>query len=1115
VSDLFLAVWNGKQAWLLHADSKKTFRFFHDGKCLCLQPEKENRSGIHQKQGYFYSWIAPGSTGCISVSQSFVFSRSPKTGAHISSLHFRITETKTGLVIEDCSKNGTYVNGTRLIKGVSCLLEWNDWIFAGGYLFLCAGKYLITNAPLPFEKPEYSKRSECIEPKEFCYLQKPPLEKIRVEAPVLASDQTVSTAASLMPAISMAAASLTSAAVMMLTTQSASIMPMLASSCAMGAAMTGCTLISARVRKKSALKQKQQKEERYASYLAGIEKEIAARRMQLRQEFEEQKELTLSFGLRPERKNAWLLPCSHIPVQIFELQTPQTSYEHADKKESRQLKNLQESALWTLAWACIEENGFYFLAGTSQMQLEWLFAFWCFHAADKDMRFVSIGISLVCMENHPNCFCKDTFLHFESISQAMPVLKNFPDYSWTLLCGKEVSPASLEQLQTRFEGRITLISLARHPKAQVIRSLIFPQELSYLPALQKQVRKSALIAPQESVYDWRNDLGRKPLSSFRSSLANLGVQLDAANFWDLESDGPHVLIAGTTGSGKSEGMISVLLDLALHNTPHQLQYLLIDYKGGSFSGSLAALPHCAGIMSNLQQGALQRIAGALQMELERRQKCFESWIAGTPDAKADLAHYNKAHAESISHLLIVIDEFAELKQKHPEFMQQIQNIARVGRSLGFHLILSTQKPSGVVDDQTWSNISSILCFKVNSPLQSRELLQCDDAVKLQRPGEFVLKTSSAKVQGQIYYAKMPAGNTGSVCELSKSGKIFRNLPKPQTFLQQAAEIICQNDQKGRAVLAEDPFDKAEKLSFPVCDFLCKVEELQSPKRNAVICAQKPHSSHIALWLAALISRQRHIPVCSASESVFGTVQILSAGGLWLLTKLNQPCILLWQDPDVKSSLFQKLAENPEIFVIAVFGGIPYSIQTLSEAFDTRIVCGSQSREAQMLLFGKPVSYAAEFPACALWQSSLSARCIFPASSAEIEHCQKLADLPLEIRNDTLLPECLYIGWSKEEQTPFIFSPNTPIALFIASEQAQRQVEFLFSIWPKHLQSQILVSDCRKAKPDLSNQCDLLWIGEGLLQYGSAAGFTPALCEANQAVYKSAKGQKTILLCHPA
>lgn len=229
--------------------------------------------------------------------------------------------------------------------------------------------------------------------------------------------------------------------------------------------------------------------------------------------------------------------------------------------------------------------------------------------------------------------------------------------------------------------------------------------------------------------------------------------------------GPHGLIAGMTGSGKSEFIITYILSMAINYHPYEVQFILIDYKGGGLAGAFEnsntglKLPHLVGTITNLDANEIKRSLSSIESELKRRQALFNSAREATGESTIDIYKYQKMYREGIvkepiSHLFIISDEFAELKNQQPEFMDQLISTARIGRSLGVHLILATQKPSGVVDPQIWSNTRFRVCMKVQDKSDSNEVIKCPDAAYLKQTGRFYFQVGFNEVflLGQAAYA---------------------------------------------------------------------------------------------------------------------------------------------------------------------------------------------------------------------------------------------------------------------------------------------------------------------------------------------------------------------------
>ena len=227
---------------------------------------------------------------------------------------------------------------------------------------------------------------------------------------------------------------------------------------------------------------------------------------------------------------------------------------------------------------------------------------------------------------------------------------------------------------------------------------------------------------------WARDRDRLVASLGRTAHGPLEV--------DLCRQGPHALVAGTTGSGKSELLQTLIAGLALNHPPERCSFLLVDYKGGAAFAEAASLPHTVGVVTDLDGQTTARALRSLSAELTRR----EAVLAAS--GVADIA--SLPGTADLARLVIVVDEFAGLTEELPEFVPGLVAIAQRGRSLGVHLVLATQRPSGVVSPEIRANCSLRICLRTTDEAESRDVLGTPQAahLPLEVPGRAWLRSGS-------------------------------------------------------------------------------------------------------------------------------------------------------------------------------------------------------------------------------------------------------------------------------------------------------------------------------------------------------------------------------------
>ncbi|MDQ0865998.1 FtsK/SpoIIIE domain-containing protein [Arthrobacter globiformis] len=205
---------------------------------------------------------------------------------------------------------------------------------------------------------------------------------------------------------------------------------------------------------------------------------------------------------------------------------------------------------------------------------------------------------------------------------------------------------------------------------------------------------------------------------------------------DLEADGPHVLVAGTTGSGKSELLRTITAGLALCYPPDRVNVLFFDFKGGTGLSPLTGIPHCVGMLTDLASSQLERTIVSLRAEVRRREQLLAA--ADAPDLAA--YRLSPAGGPPLPQLILIIDEFRMLVEDAPETLAELMRVAAIGRSLGIHLIMATQRPQGALTADIRANVTTSIALRVQSAHESADVIGTNaaSAIPVNRPGRAYL-----------------------------------------------------------------------------------------------------------------------------------------------------------------------------------------------------------------------------------------------------------------------------------------------------------------------------------------------------------------------------------------
>lgn len=250
---------------------------------------------------------------------------------------------------------------------------------------------------------------------------------------------------------------------------------------------------------------------------------------------------------------------------------------------------------------------------------------------------------------------------------------------------------------------------------------------------------------------------------------------------DLLEHGPHAVVAGTTGSGKSELLVSWVVALAAGNSPSALSFLLVDFKGGAAFLPLAELPHVVGIVTDLDAEQAERALTSLRAELRRRERALAE-----PGAAVG--------AGDVPRLVIVVDEFAAMIEAHPDLHALMTDLAARGRSLGMHLVLCTQRPTGVVRDALLANADLRISLRVNNAGDSRAVLDDPGAAAIEsrhRGRVLIRRAGEAPVLAQV--ARTTSSDIAAVAQ-----QWAHAAPPPRPWRERLPALVTMNDLDGDA-----------------------------------------------------------------------------------------------------------------------------------------------------------------------------------------------------------------------------------------------------------------------------------------------------------------------------
>ena len=331
----------------------------------------------------------------------------------------------------------------------------------------------------------------------------------------------------------------------------------------------------------------------------------------------------------------------------------------------------------------------------------------------------------------------------------------------------------------------------------------------------------------------------------------LGVSSGGSLNIGLSEHGPHWLLGGTTGAGKSQLLRSLVLSAALRYPPERLGLILVDFKGSAGLGPLAQLPHALSVLSNFDVSAVERALEFLRADIHRREVDLQA--LGVNSYRDYLASCQAAGTTPrYPELLIVVDEFRMLIDSMPDAMAELMRIATIGRSLGLHLVLATQRPQGAISQDIRANIATSICLRVASAQDSYNLLEHESAayISAAHPGAGYVRLPDGRslpFRAPLVDAVPSSSDARPVQVLGLEEGGWRELTAAsavQTLGGNEDELLIRSAQQIRALYEREYAPKNLQKNAAVQDEYCPIPP-ELPENTPLPMVEAPVSEPVA------------------------------------------------------------------------------------------------------------------------------------------------------------------------------------------------------------------------------------------------------------------------------
>lgn len=433
----------------------------------------------------------------------------------------------------------------------------------------------------------------------------------------------------------------------------------------------------------------------------------------------------------------------------------------------------------------------------------------------------------------------------------------------------------------------------------------------------------------------------------------LGVSSGGSLNIGLSEHGPHWLLGGTTGSGKSQLLRSLVLSAALRYPPERLGLILVDFKGSAGLGPLAQLPHALSVLSNFDVSAVERALEFLRADIHRREVDLQA--LGVNSYRDYLASCQAAGTTPrYPELLIVVDEFRMLIDSMPDAMAELMRIATIGRSLGLHLVLATQRPQGAISQDIRANIATSICLRVASAQDSYNLLEHESAayISAAHPGAGYVRLPDGRslpFRAPLVDAVPSSSDARPVQVLGLEEGGWRELTAVsavQTLGGNEDELLIRSAQQIRALYEREYAPKSLQKNAAVQDEYCPIPP-ELPENTPLPVVEAPVSEPVAYGIdpaatSQVVDSKEPANSGTASEGyLLGELEIARYGVRRPISWSGQQALALLAQsaeraPMLYGLLAQAFAARTPVVLLTSDGALNRDLEPYAGAFETLV-----------------------------------------------------------------------------------------------------------------------------------------------------------------------------------